>query len=72
MYVLAIETTGAYASVALAESRHAKADPAQWENAPDAKMPKRIYVLSQNLTPDNIYKLTYNRAPSYNNGEKST
>ncbi|MDD6764084.1 MAG: tRNA (adenosine(37)-N6)-threonylcarbamoyltransferase complex dimerization subunit type 1 TsaB [Firmicutes bacterium] len=33
MYVLAIETTGAYASVALAESRHAKADPAQWENA---------------------------------------
>ena len=33
MYVLAIETTGAYASVALAESRHAKADPAQQENA---------------------------------------
>lgn len=32
MYVLAIETTGAYASVALAEPRHAKADPEQSEN----------------------------------------
>lgn len=33
MYVLAIETTGAYASVALAESGHAKAEPAQAVNA---------------------------------------